>query len=206
MIIGSVAALLGGIILLSLPDDLFSFTLYGDAKLEMNMGNSGLADEINEGIKDALNHADVSIGTTRYKADTVDISTDGNQVIVSMEGDGGLITPKRVSLVTWSALVYIVIAFILMIFLGKLCKALENCRSPFEDSIIKYLQCVAWSLIPFALVDTTMKSVVASAFSSNIRLSFGVDLSMILAILLIFGLAYIFKYGAVLQAESDETL
>jgi len=33
-----------------------------------------------------------------------------------------------------------------------------------------------------------------------------VDLGMVLIILFIFVLAYIFKYGAVLQQESDETL
>ena len=45
-----------------------------------------------------------------------------------------------------------------------------------------------------------------TAFTSNIRTGFNIDIPTVIVILLLFGLAYVFKYGAVLQTESDETL
>ena len=40
----------------------------------------------------------------------------------------------------------------------------------------------------------------------NFELGISIDIKVVLVIILIFVLVYIFKYGAVLQRESDETL
>jgi len=39
-----------------------------------------------------------------------------------------------------------------------------------------------------------------------VAITFGIDFGVVLIILIVFALVYIFKYGAVLQQESDETL
>ncbi|MBR5420720.1 MAG: DUF2975 domain-containing protein [Lachnospiraceae bacterium] len=206
LLIGFVGAVIGGITMLCIPDDLFRFDLSGEAKLDLNLKSADLSGRVSEAVEEAMKNADVSIGNSRYATESVDINQDGTAVTFNMKGEGGLVTPKRVSVLLWMAAVYIVISYIMMFIIGNLCKALQSCRSPFEDGIIKSMQQLAWSLIPFALIDTTMSSVVANAFNSNISVSFGLDLTTILFILLIFGLAYIFKYGAILQTESDETL
>jgi hypothetical protein len=64
----------------------------------------------------------------------------------------------------------------------------------------------AWVLIPWCVLGGAFESFMATAFTSNIRTGFNIDIPTVIVILLLFGLAYVFKYGAVLQTESDETL
>jgi len=45
-----------------------------------------------------------------------------------------------------------------------------------------------------------------SAMSGGIHLIFSIDLGVVLVVLIVLVLVSIFKYGAVLQQESDETL
>ena len=46
----------------------------------------------------------------------------------------------------------------------------------------------------------------AGVLYDKMQLNLGIDLGMVLVIVIIFVITYIFKYGAVLQQESDETL
>lgn len=61
-------------------------------------------------------------------------------------------------------------------------------------------------MIPMAFVSSITNSVIQSISSNRIYLNWNVDLTVVIAILLVFAMAYIFKYGAMLQQESDETL
>ena len=56
------------------------------------------------------------------------------------------------------------------------------------------------------LLSGISENVIESALTGGKNMLFSVDLSTVLVILLIFALTYIFKYGAQLQTESDETL
>ena len=94
--------------------------------------------------------------------------------------------------VCFAAALYIVFTLIVVIFAGKLAKALEKCQSPFEESVTKAMKHFAFSLlIPLAFM-----------IAENGIL----NLSVFLAILAVIIFSYIFSYGAKLQQESDETL
>ena len=77
-------------------------------------------------------------------------------------------------------------------FAKTLCKALEKCETPFSDEIVKKMRNFAISLIPFGIF------CVGAGGASAIGIAF------IIIIVLLF--SAIFKYGAELQRESDETL
>ena len=102
--------------------------------------------------------------------------------------------------------VTLVALFITLLFAGKLCQAFRDCESPFEEKVVKQLNALAYSLLPWVVLGSLTESISESIFTNNFNLMIGVDLGMVLIILFIFVLAYIFKYGAVLQQESDETL
>ena len=103
-------------------------------------------------------------------------------------------------------MVTLVALLITLIFAGKLCKAFRDCESPFEENVVKQLNALAFSLLPWVVLDSLTESVTESIFTNTFNLFIGVDLGMVMIIFFIFVLAYIFKYGAVLQQESDETL
>ncbi|MCQ2416817.1 MAG: hypothetical protein MJ071_03285 [Oscillospiraceae bacterium] len=79
-----------------------------------------------------------------------------------------------------------------MFFARNLCKALEVCESPFENSVVKRLKSFAVSLIPWGVIGISLGGISA------------VGIAVIVIIVLLF--SAIFNYGAELQRESDETL
>ena len=83
---------------------------------------------------------------------------------------------------------------------------MAQCQTPFEENIIKKLQYLAYSLIPWAFFTSVSDSMTSGMMTGNVQVNVGVNLGMVLVIVIIFALTYIFKYGAVLQQESDETL
>ena len=74
-----------------------------------------------------------------------------------------------------------------------------------SDSVQPH-QNLAYSLIPWAFFTTVSDGMVTGMMTGKTQFNVGVDLGMVLVIVIIFALTYIFKYGAVLQQESDETL
>ena len=101
---------------------------------------------------------------------------------------------------------HLALTLVTLYFVGALCKAFRYCESPFEETVTKKMQNLAFSLIPWAFFSSITEMVAQGSFTGKMELSVGIDLNMVLIIVLIFALVYIFKYGAVLQRESDETL
>ena len=91
-------------------------------------------------------------------------------------------------------------------FAESLCKAFRDCTSPFDTKVIKKMQNLAISLIPWTIILSIIDSTMDSFLAGGLRLSLSIDLGVVLVVLIVFVLVYIFKYGAVLQQESDETL
>lgn len=77
-------------------------------------------------------------------------------------------------------------------FAKSLCKALEKCESPFSEEVVRKMRNFAISLIPFGIFCVGAGGVSATG------------IAFIIIIVLLF--SAIFKYGAELQRESDETL
>lgn len=102
------------------------------------------------------------------------------------------------------ALLTVAMAIVSVCFAMALCKAFARCASPFEDNVVKKLRALAFSLIPWTVLTSLAQNAAILGIKQGFSLS--VDLGMVLAVLIILALAYIFKYGAVLQRESDETL
>lgn len=89
-----------------------------------------------------------------------------------------------------------------MFLAASLCKSLRYCQTPFSEDIVSKLRRVAWSLIPWAVLSWSADP----AYLLRGNLSLGIDLKTVLLILIILALAFVFRYGAMLQKESDETL
>ena len=91
-------------------------------------------------------------------------------------------------------------------FISALCKAFRDCESPFEENVVKKMRNLAFSLIPWAIFSSITNSVADSLLQNKVSVNLTVDLGVIMIVLVVFLMVHIFKYGAMLQQESDETL
>ncbi|MBE5941885.1 MAG: DUF2975 domain-containing protein [Lachnospiraceae bacterium] len=91
-------------------------------------------------------------------------------------------------------------------FISSLCKAFRDCESPFEENVVKKMRNLAFSLIPWAVFSSITNSVANSLLQNRVSVNLTVDLGVIMIVLVVFMMVHIFKYGAMLQQESDETL
>ena len=93
---------------------------------------------------------------------------------------------------------------VILFFLRALMKQFMICDTPFSDGVIKKMRAFAISLIPtvaVAFVTDALGSEVLSFFSNA-----HVDLLTVGFVVVIFILTAIFKYGAQLQKQYDETV
>ena len=103
-------------------------------------------------------------------------------------------------------LFYVVGSYVILLFIGMLCRALRDCASPFDDIVIRRMRNFAFSLIGWGVLSIVCNIVISTIFSSVIQVSVGFSLGTVLLVLVILGLCGIFRYGAKLQQEHDETL
>ena len=207
--IGCVAMIVSGIMFLTIPKEDFVFKMNDEATLTVNL-DSKMIGSLTSAGKDAesgnLPQGSTSINGTNYSYEDVTFDQDGKIATFKLQGDGATITSGRIAAICFVAAVFMAINALLFFYVGKLCKSLETCNSPFEEDIIKGMKNCAWVLIPWCVLGGGFESFMETAFTSNIRTGFNIDIPTVIVILLLFGLAYVFKYGAVLQTESDETL
>ena len=208
LVIGVVCAMIGTIAYLALPKNLLTLTIDGSATVSMNEEALKQLDPNtdfeNPDTISSFTTGSLNINSTDYTQGQATIE-DGN-INFTFQQVPAVITTARLLLITAAAIVYMAISFVMVLFVKKLCKSLEGCSSPFEENIIKELQRCVWFSIPWVLCGGIAGNIIRTAFSSTVNFSIEFSLTTVLIILLLFGLAYIFKYGAVLQQESDETL
>ena len=211
--IGIVVCLLAAIAFAAIPEEFLTMKIFTDAVIDVNFESMEITfdeQEINELQleKEEMEKsgADVSfdVYSSNYFLKDMTVTEDAMQ----LEASAGEITMNLHNLV-WvmiMALVSLAMTMVTLFFVGALCKAFRNCTSPFEENVTKKMQNLAISLFPWAFMTSITEAFAQSYFSGKFQLAMSVDLNMVLIILLIFVLVYIFKYGAVLQKESDETL
>ena len=155
---------------------------------------NSLTEEANDGIK--LNDKDISEisvveenGGLLVNAKTNDITISMNKIIISLI----------------SAFIFLGSVTVSLYMLKALMKSLKNCETPFSEDIIKNMTRFAYSLICVIVLE-----IICSGFWSSLRAAsnyeLSVDLGSILLVAVIYILITVFKYGAKLQQESDETL
>jgi len=127
----------------------------------------------------------------------VSLNADGTFMNLSNRNLSTLVTAALIKL----SLMLVVFGFIICLFEG-----LRNCESPFEDKIVKRLQMFAFSLLPWALIQPAADNMINNWLFSKGDINLSLDFSKLLIVAVVFILCTIFKYGAKLQQESDETL
>ena len=139
-----------------------------------------------------------------YKTGKVEMKDD--ILCAQLESEGVTVTAKEIGFMLLLVSLGFVMTIVTISFVEALCKEFRNCETPFDAKVIKKMQNLAISLIPWTIISSISDSVVASFLQGGLQFQFNLDLSVALVVLIVFVLVYVFKYGAVLQQESDETL
>ena len=214
VIIGFVLTLVGAITVMALPNNLMKLDLGAKADITLDVSElTGTLDEAGkeallQGFYDGLNedNAGVSMNLNGSEYETISVEATDTGLFVESEVETYSVELRDLGIVCVLGMVTLCALFVSLLFAGKLCQAFRDCESPFEEKVVKQLNAFAYSLLPWVILGSFTESITESIFSNNFNLMIGVDLGMVLIIIFIFVLAYIFKYGAVLQQESDETL
>jgi len=201
--IGFVALLAGTVAIFALPKELQQLSIDVESKVHV------LLPDVDSWLSQTLvrhgQDLDLVVTQNGFAPDpetTVELRDDGLHVESVAQGQHFTLGQLRIVLPV--ALLYLLLTGLSLWFVKALCKALATCQSPFDPLVIRRIQQLAYSLLPWTLAGLLAQLATSLLYRSGI--TFSLNLNSVFVALLLLGLALIFKYGAILQQESDETL
>jgi len=205
VILGAVILLAAGIFMLAVPKDLFTLDYY--VGMDMQVDLDAVGETITEDDMAELEADAYTVTTSDTEMVIVDLEADeeANTLNVKFASEPtNMFNATKIVIFILLQLLLLVVNFITITFIVKLCKEFKTCETPFSTGVIKRIKQVGFSLIPWCIVYPTAEAAANFMVSNNLNIS--IDIGMIIMVLVVLALAYIFQYGAMLQQESDETL
>lgn len=212
VIIGIVGVLIGTIVLAVLPKGFFDMTVYSQGVIELDMKKLGVKipptemDEIRADIMEGETGANmtgsISINNSEFHIENTEITQD--KIVLNGEMDAVSLGFENLVVPMIGVVISMGITLMLIFYIGSLCKAFRYCVSPFEENVVKKMQRLAYALIPWYIVNLIANAMAQSLTEGAV--SINIEAGIILVVVIVFILLHIFKYGATLQQESDETL
>ncbi len=217
MAVSCVALVASGIILAALPDDSVTVGMTTNMDIQVNKNLMGpyfhqIRDEDMEKI-----NASIRINGDEFSEMTAEKTETG----LLFNGSTDRITFQigRLTSAAIAGLIYCACLLVVFVFLLRLSDAFRTCDTPFSDLVIKRMSVFAWVLLGGAAVSAVAEGVVNTLLSRNLDLEFAinpvgmdtgfhvsVNFAPIFIALIVLFLTIIFRYGAQLQQQADETL
>ena len=205
VILGAVILLAAGIFMLAVPKDFIAMDYY--VGMDMMVDLDAVGETITEDDMAELEADAYTVTTSDTEMVIVDVEADAeaNTLNVKFASEPtNMFNATKIVIFILLQLLLMVVNFITITFIVKLCKEFKTCETPFSEGVIKRIKQVGFSLIPWCIVYPTAEAAANFMVSNNLNIS--IDIGMIIMVLVVLALAYIFQYGAMLQQESDETL
>ena len=203
--VGALALVLGGIACAILPKDMVEVTLRPvvDVKVDRELLGTEWAN-----IDKLLDQAQEKVGEEFEGAGVALEKTDAGLLVHvdPKEEEDATFGLRDAMRAIWAGLVGIASAIVTLVMFQQLCKAFEACRTPFDEPVIKRMNTFAWTMIVCAVVSCFARGAASAILSGWQRVSFTLNFSSIFIALIVFFLCMVFRYGAQLQREADETL
>lgn len=153
-----------------------------------------LTEDAKEGIK--INDSDISELSVKEENGGLIINAKTNEITISI---------KRIIIALISAFLFLGAVTVLLYMVKSLMKSLKECETPFSEEVINKMSNFATGLVSVIIL-----KILLSGFWSTLRTGLNykpsINLGSILLVAVIYILIAVFKYGAHLQHESDETL
>lgn len=216
MAVACFGCLAGGIGLLIIPDDSVKIgaTTQMDASVDKELLGS-FFDKIPEDMNDI--DAELSVNGTEFE--TLKMEKTDNTLLFSGLSARVDFNVKKLASAAFAGVAYCAALLVVFVFLKRLSDGFRRCDTPFSDDVIHRVTVFAWVLVGGAVAMSVAESIANSMLNRSLDLSFslnpsgissGLSVSFsfapILISLLVLFLTIIFRYGAQLQKQSDETL
>ncbi len=203
--VGMVAVLLASILCFCFPKDSLRFACVEKFVVEENL-DAFREIFTDDEIEEIWESAGVSLIINGREITSDDLVIADNVIETSDEELEYLIDIRDLAWMILILFFMMALIMVTLVYAGSLCKAFRDCQSPFEENVIKKMQHFAYSLIPLIVASGVIGGIGNKIMTAGQSFEISLDLGMVLVVLVVFLLVYIFKYGAVLQQESDETL
>ncbi|MBR4766943.1 MAG: hypothetical protein IK085_09305 [Clostridia bacterium] len=153
--------------------------------------------------KDGKN-ADISINDSDLSE--ISIARKGNGLTVNAKASENVFSIKRIIVCLVLTFVMFGTAAFSAHTIKWLMKALKTCETPFCENVIRKMMLFANSLIPLIIMNTVCDGMWNTLGGKASELNLSVNLGSVLLVAVVYLLVVVFKYGAQLQQEADETL
>ena len=156
-----------------------------------------LAEDINSGeMKMGIDQYLIEKGS--FESGVLTLEGGDEQTIVYTKGRLLLL----IFMVIVNILAFLLTTYFIFRFTGKL-KSLE---SPFDPKLILDLRLITISLIPWYFLEILTQEVYEYFVSGSFHIMFNIDIKLLVVIVFLLLISLIFRYGALLQEESDDTV
>ena len=202
-ILSAIGTLVGAITATAIPQNTVEARVSAQADVTLNKDVFGdLNNVITTGINDHIGTIDhVLGGSVNIKAENADgdalLHVDANDLNVQ----SGSFAPM-----IWVGFANIVAFIVCGFFFKSLMGELEISASPFTEGVVFKMRRFAICLLAVSIATSVINAIFSMILMGGHGFSFHFNLGSIITAVIIFVLAMVFRYGAQLQKESDETL
>lgn len=193
----------GAVALSVLPKDIVTADISAQTDIVLNnqIFNDVKSDIISGVNENAGEVYDAGSAVFRVNADETDdnavLHVDADQIHVSSD----IIIPA-LWIVFFNCVAFIVCAFFFKSLMGELAVS----SSPFTEGVVKKMQNFAIAILMASVATSIANGILGAILTSGHAFSFSLHFGSIITAAIIFVLVTVFRYGAQLQKESDETL
>ena len=202
-IIASVAMAAAAVVVTVLPEDTISVNVSAQADVVLSDKIFGAINDtiVKEVNSSAPKQIDVGIGGVKVQAE----NDNGNAVIHAdaekFHLESGMLAPY-IWIAMFNCIAFVVCAF----FFNGLMKELSAAPSPFTEGVVRKMKFFALAILAASVATSLVNSFIPLLLTSGHIYTLSFNFISIIAVVIIFVLATVFRYGAQLQKESDETL
>ena len=199
--VGFVACIVGSALIAMIPKDSITITTEHQSTIVMDMTHTILASLV--GLE---TDADGSFELDGIKYDQFDITgTLTTQTAYAKS------TPYTYSLdkMIWITAATAAMCLVMLNAMKKvntLFKNFKECETPFTLETANDFKNLAISFIPVMVMRWVVEATTLFVTTGVLNIEIGIDLTMVMCVVVILMMSEIFRYGAMLQTESDETL
>ena len=202
LILGVVGLVIGGVVCAVLPRDAVEITIQPNVDV---LVNKSLAGKDWASIDDMLTEANAKVDE-EFDGVTLEKVDQGLMVHVNDLDEIKVLGVRDGLKAILAGLIALACGIVTLTMFRKLCEAFSVCRSPFDEAVIQHMTTFAWTLIVCAVVGCFATAAASGIVAGFSKMNFNLSLTPIFTALIVFFLCMVFRYGAQLQREADETL
>ncbi len=217
MSVSIVALAAGNVILALLPKDAVTVGVKTDMDVTVSDALIGpFKDQITDQM---LEEANISMRVNGTEFSDIALEKADGGLMMRAATDRIALNLSQFGKTMLAGLIYCVCVLVVFIFLKRLSDGFRRCDTPFAADVVKRMNVFAWVLLGCAVVSSFAESIANTLMMRNMDLEFSLNpanlnsgfhfslnLAPIFVALVVLFLTMIFRYGAQLQQESDETL